>query len=127
MLQKRSSGSVEVTSIDKPALLNELEKIAEKIALTDPKVQTVLLHGSLIQGRYTPESDLDILIIVTESQNPFLTRRDEFLDLFLALPMDVDIKVYTEQEIQEMQRSGNAFLKGVLSNSRTLYSRHRER
>lgn len=123
MLRKRSSNSVEVTSIDRESLLRELESIAEQIGSSDPSVREVRLYGSLLTGNFTPHSDLDLLILVSSSEQGFLQRSDAYRDYFLHLPLDTDIKVYTLREVEEMRKLDNPFLRGMEEKSRLLYSR----
>jgi len=122
MLRKRSSNSVEIMSIDRDSLLRELESIAEQIGSNDPTVCEVRLYGSFWTGNFTPLSDLDLLILVSDSEQRFLQRSDAYRDYFLHLPLDTDIKVYTLQEVEVMKEQGNPLLRGIEVKSRILYS-----
>ncbi len=119
-MRRRSSlvspyrGSPEIISIDRPRLLDELREVAARLVQDDPNVLQIILYGSVAKGRYTPESDIDILIVVRESNSKFLERRDAFFPHFLHLPMDVDIKVYTFGEVKKMLENGNPFMKEVM-------------
>ena len=123
MLRKRSSSSVEVTSIERDRLLRELKGVAEQIGSNDPTVREVRLYGSLTTGNFTPHSDLDLLILVSTSEQGFLQRSDAYRDYFLHLPLDTDIKVYTLREIEEMRKKDNPFLREMEQKSRLIYSR----
>ncbi len=123
MLRRRSSNSVEVTSIDRERLLPELESIAARIGANDPTVCEVRLYGSLLSGDFTPHSDLDLLIIVFDSELGFLQRSDAYREHFLPIPLDTDIKVYTLREISKMKDQGNPFIREIQVTSRVLYSR----
>ncbi len=123
MQQKRSSGSALIESIDKDKILEDLQAQAANIGKTRSDVFACILYGSLLKGDYTPESDIDILIIVHTASEPFLKRADAFRDFFLHLPMDVDLKVYTKQEAQSMLEQGNAYLEEALHKGKLLWKR----
>jgi predicted nucleotidyltransferase len=117
VLQKTSYGSAEVVSLDKEKLLDELRSIASRLMIMDKKIEEVLLFGSIVRGDYTPDSDIDILIIQRDISQPFLKRADRFRDNFIHLPLDTDIKVYTRAEIEEMRKAENPFIEEALRTS----------
>jgi len=110
MLQTRSYGTVEVTSVDREALLAALKRSAERLGREDANVEEVALFGSFARGDHTPESDVDLLLIVARSDEPFLSRPDAFRDAFLEIPFDVNLTVYTRQEVDRMRRDASSFL-----------------
>lgn len=110
MLRERSSGSVKILSVDYEALLEALKGAGARIRGRHPGVKRVLLFGSFAAGNYTPESDIDILIVVKDTAVPFLKRQDDFLDFFTGLPFDVNMLVYTEGELEKMLREKNALI-----------------
>ncbi len=117
MLVKRSYPSVEITSIDRDALMIRLRRIASGIADDDPDVIEVRLHGSLARNEATPDSDIDLLIIKSADPAPFLQRQDRYIDRFSDLSLDIDIKVYTRSEIDGMQADENPFIAEALAHS----------
>ncbi|MDP2858106.1 MAG: nucleotidyltransferase domain-containing protein [Bacillota bacterium] len=79
----------------------------------------VVLHGSLATGRYTGSSDVDLLIILEESKEPYLNRASEYIDPGFRAPMDP--KVYTIAEVRaELTRSGS-LVREALSTGKYLY------
>ena len=117
MLVKQSYPSVEITSIDRDALISRLRRIASGIADDDPDVIEIRLHGSLVRGEATPDSDIDLLIIKSADPAPFLQRQDRYIDRFSDLSLDIDIKVYTRSEIDGMQADENPFIAEALAHS----------
>ncbi|MGB9768863.1 nucleotidyltransferase domain-containing protein [Dictyoglomus turgidum] len=115
MLHEKLLGSVKILSVDYDALINKLKEISFFIKEKNSKVIKIMLFGSFARGDYTPESDVDIMIIVKNSEKPFLFRADEFLDYFKEIPFDVNIIVYTKDEIEKMEKDNNIFIKEVLS------------
>ena len=123
MLLTRSSGSVQITSVDLPALLRGLEERAGRLARQRPEIAEVILFGSFARGNFTPESDVDLLILVDETSVPFLLRADPYRDTFADLPMDAWPLVYTLDERDRMLREGNPFLRSALEHTLTLFRR----
>jgi len=114
--------SVKILSVDYATLLKSLKNACAKIKKEYVDVKKILLFGSFSNRNYTPESDVDILVIVNQSDTPFLQRRDSFTDFFTDIPFDVNILVYTEDEINQMLKKGNLFIKGVISEAMELES-----
>jgi len=123
MLRGRSSGSVQITWVDLPALLAALHERAERLCRERPEIEEILLFGSFARGDFTPESDVDLLVIVERSDTPFLLRADPYRDVFADLPFDVFPVVYTRGEVDQMQRQGNGFLRSALEHTIPLYQR----
>jgi len=79
-----------------------------------------MLFGSFHRLNYTPESDVDILIVVDRSDDNFLERKDRYAVCFDEIPFDVNLLIYTQDEIKKMLANGNLFIKDVLTSSREL-------
>ncbi len=120
MLRVQSLDSVQILSVDYNALIKSLKKACRKIRENHPDTLKVLLFGSFAKGDYTPESDIDILIIVRQTDIPFLERRDTFLDFLKDIPFDLNILVYTEAELKKMLDEGNLFIRQVMKEAREL-------
>ncbi|MGB9857738.1 MAG: hypothetical protein ACPLKX_06330 [Dictyoglomaceae bacterium] len=54
------------------------------------------------------------MIVVENTEKPFILRADEFWDYFKEIPLDVNIVVYTKEEIKKMERNNN-FIREILS------------
>lgn len=67
------------------------------------RVLRAVVFGSFGRGDVSRRSDLD-LIVVQDTQKPFLDRYDELLqDIAQAVPgRDVDLLIYTPQELAHM-------------------------
>jgi predicted nucleotidyltransferase len=125
MLQTRSFGTVEVTSVDRDALLAELARSAERLSRDAPEVEEVQLFGSFARGDHTPESDVDVLIVVSRSEVPFLERADAYRDAFQGIPLDVNLAVYTVEEAVRLRRDRSSFLARIAPEARPLLLRAR--
>ena len=113
MLQERSLGSVKILSVDIDRLRTSLKEATALIKEKDPAVDQVLLFGSFARGDYTPSSDIDLIIVVKQAEQPFLARRDSYIDYF-KVPFDLNVLVYTVKEIEQMKARQNDFLATVL-------------
>ncbi|MFQ6043385.1 MAG: nucleotidyltransferase domain-containing protein [Candidatus Poribacteria bacterium] len=81
-------------------------------ALVGKKLQRVIVFGSYARGDYDQYSDLDI-IIVCDTQLPFVERFREFHQLF-QLPIAIEPLVYTPQEFEGMVKRENPFITQAL-------------
>ncbi len=120
MLREESSGSVKILSIDYEQLIDTLRNVAESISKDNNNLSKLILFGSFCRKDYTPESDVDILIILQNSQKHFLQRKDDFISYFSAVPLDVNILVYTEAEVETMLNEENHFITEVLNEGMSL-------
>mgnify|MGYP006307228867 CR=1 FL=1 len=123
MPQLRSSNSVQIESIDLDKVMQDLKGCAAAIGSEHSEVEACILYGSLIRGDYLPESDIDVLILVETAREIFLKRTDAFRDFFLSLPMDVDLKVYTREEAEDMIQQGSEYLLEALREGKVLWKR----
>jgi predicted nucleotidyltransferase len=101
-------------------VLAAVRERATRLCREHPEIQEILLFGSLARGGFTPESDIDLLIILERSATPFLQRADPFRDVFADLPFDAFPLVYTRDEVDRMQREGNLFLRSALEGAVSL-------
>lgn len=122
MRQKKSLGSVSIEWIDQSQLIAQLQVCAQNIGMTYSQVEVCILYGSLLRDDYSPDSDIDFLIVLQNSALPFLLRCDAFQDFFSQLPFDVDLKVYTRKEIQSMLEDNNPLIVQVFKEGKVLWS-----
>ncbi|MGC8778485.1 MAG: nucleotidyltransferase domain-containing protein [Candidatus Caldatribacteriaceae bacterium] len=120
MLHERFLNSVKVTSVDIAKLHETLSEIGRNLKAKHPEVKDLFLFGSFARGDYTPESDLDILIVCSHSGLPFPMRAEKFDSFFRNLPFDVNLLVYTEEELHRMQEAKNPFILAVLTEMQKL-------
>jgi predicted nucleotidyltransferase len=114
VLHEKFLNSVKVTSVDIAKLREALAEAVKNLKSEHPEVKEVFLFGSFSRGDYTPESDVDILIVCSSLHLPFLMRAERFIDFFCALPFDVNLLVYTEEEFHQLQSEKNPFLLSIL-------------
>lgn len=100
-------------------LLDEsLRRIIQQLSEI-PAVEKVVLFGSYTAGRRDLFTDLDIIVIM-QSDQTFIERSAAIYSL-LQPAVDVDILVYTPEELQRMSQSG--FLRKALTMGQVLYEK----
>jgi uncharacterized protein len=75
--------------------------------------QRVIIFGSRARGEHRPDSDLDILVI-KESSAPRWARAGRRYRALATLPLEVDVLVYTPQEVEEWRGVDQAFVTTAL-------------
>lgn len=116
VIQKQSYNSVTVYSIDEPAVWSDLENFVAQLA-DRPEVLAIILFGSLAQGRLNVGSDVDLLLILENHDDPFLERMAAYRpDTF---PVDIDVFPYTVAEIKR----GQSLAQEALETGRVMWQR----
>lgn len=116
MLVERSLGSVRLISIDKEKLFRRLKDIAALIKKENREVLDIRLFGSIAKEENTGKSDVDIVIIIAGSSEDIFHRTLKFRRYF-DIEVPVDILVYTNEEIDNILKEENYFIKDVLKES----------
>ncbi len=100
---------------------NKINEIALRIAET-VKPRKIILFGSYAKGRETEESDLDLLVVVENSDLPQY-KRARTIRKHLRGITDIprDIVVYTEKEVNEWASVKLSFISNILEYGKTLY------
>ena len=111
-MPKKSSNSVKVVFADKANVLRQLKDYAKSIKRANPEVERVGYFGSYANGTYGPASDVDLLIILRQSDKRFLDRIPNFLPDNLSICCDVF--PYTGEEIEKMKQDDNTWICHIL-------------
>lgn len=84
----------------------------------------VVLFGSHAHGTAGPESDIDLLVITSESDDSAISRRKAAAQLWRSLArfhVPVDLVLYTEREVNEWRDSANHLTTRALREGRVLH------
>ena len=114
-MARRSWTSVRVEFLDRDKAVESLREAARQLRRTDPRVDQVMLFGSLVKGDYVPGSDADVLVVLQADPRPFLDRTPEFRRHFLDAPIDVEVFPYTRDEITKGQSDPGSFIHSVMT------------
>jgi predicted nucleotidyltransferase len=84
--------------------------------------EKIILFGSRARGDARPNSDFDVLVIKESSEPGY--RRDAPLYVALAdLPVEVEVLVYTPEEVAEWAQVPQAFVTTATREGKTVYER----
>ncbi len=98
-----------------------LRRIVEKIRkVSDP--ERIVLFGSRARGSQTNRSDFDILV-VDESAEPRFKRPAPIYTQLADLPIEVEVVVYTPEEIDDWRAVPRAFVTTAIREGKVLYER----
>jgi predicted nucleotidyltransferase len=88
------------------------------VAVFHPK--KIILFGSYAYGRPTPDSDVDLLVIMDAVQRP-AERQAAVAKLVRPRPFPVDILVRTPHEMQAALANEDPFLTEIIKRGKVLY------
>jgi len=84
---------------------------ARRVLATRPEVLRVGYFGSYARGDHGVGSDLDVVLVVRPSPDPFPSRVPGVDDA--GLPVPADILVFTEAELDAMRRQGRRLAREI--------------
>ena len=84
--------------------------------------EKIVLFGSYAYGNPNPDSDVDLLVIM-KTKASHKDRSWAESRLLLPRPFPVDILVKTPHEVKQGLRTGDFFLKEILTRGKVLYDR----
>jgi predicted nucleotidyltransferase len=100
---------------------NHLEQEVVRRILGVKHPAAIVLFGSQSRGETHTGSDLDILIIERENPLPRHRRASAYRMAMLGIDCDIDMVVYTPEEIEDWAAVPNAFITTALREGRLLY------
>jgi len=110
----------------KKARLERLESELDRwlpLLITHEEPEQIIVFGSFCSGELSEWSDLD-LVIVKETQSPFLDRIRQVLEL-LRPQVGLDVLVYTPDEFEQLSRERAFVRQEIVGKGRVVYERGR--
>jgi len=105
-----------------PPVAETLPGAIERI-VSELKPEKIILFGSYAYGNPTPDSDVDLLVIMKTKARE-IDRYVAVSNLLYPRQFPVDILVKTPQEMEaEARKTGNFFMREILKKGRVLYER----
>jgi predicted nucleotidyltransferase len=105
-----------------PPVAETLPGAIERIVL-NLNPEKIILFGSYAYGNPTPDSDVDLLVIMRTKAKD-VDRYVAVSNLLYPRQFPVDILVKTPREIEkESRKKGNFFLREILTKGKVLYER----
>jgi len=93
-----------------------VQRFLGKIGKVKQKIQAVYLFGSRARGTERPDSDYDLLLVVT--RNFSLSDRDKLYDRVVDVLLEtgklLSLKVFKEKEFQRLSGLRTPFIENVL-------------
>jgi predicted nucleotidyltransferase len=106
-----------------PAIRKEItQRLVDEF---DP--EAIYLFGSYAWGQPKPESDLDLLVIVQESQQQPVQRAVRAQHSLRGLPAAVDVLVKTSSEVERYRHVYASLEAQILEKGKLLYGRSQTR
>lgn len=84
------------------------------------RARAAYLFGSHARGEADAHSDIDVLIVAPSGRDPVDRFRD-YLPAIVAVPVGVDLFVYTPDEFDRLLEERRPFLVHALEGAKTIY------
>lgn len=97
---------------------NYIKQVCQRIA-DKYKPEKIVLFGSHAYGRPTPESDIDLLVVMEFEGSP--VRQAIKISNELGLVTPVDLLVRTPEQVQERLRIEDPFMHEILERGKVMY------
>ena len=105
--------SVVVKSVDREAVRKEVRAYARALRAAHPEVERIVWFGSWVRGTPTPGSDVDLCLVLSQSDKPFRDRIPDYLPF--GFPVDLDLFPYTRAELERLRTSSPAWYRTLMS------------
>src|SRR6266498_1725012 len=105
-----------------PPVSETLPRAIDRI-VSELKPEKIILFGSYAYGNPTPDSDVDLLVIM-KTKAKEIDRFVAVSNLLYPRSFPVDILVKTPKEMEaETRKKGNFFMREILKKGKVLYAR----
>lgn len=95
-----------------------IRKLCKRIAEAY-QPEKIILFGSHAYGKPTPESDVDLLIVMDYEDHPLGQTAQMRLDLGLVTPMDLLVR--TPEEVERRVEEGDMFMRLIVERGKVMY------
>ncbi|MBM4045353.1 MAG: nucleotidyltransferase domain-containing protein [Planctomycetes bacterium] len=102
-----------------------LEEIVERLA-AEFQPEQIILFGSHAWGAPTEDSDLDLLVVVTESPEKESERMRRAYRCLQGLGVSKDVLVKTRREVERFRRVAASLEARILNQGKVIYERGKE-
>ena len=82
----------------------------------------IYLFGSCVTGRIGPDSDVDLLVVVPDTELSFFQRAAVAYRALRGVPVPIDVQVYTAEEFDARASLPVSFERTVRQKGRILYA-----
>ena len=99
----------------------QIRQLCTRIA-REFKPEKIILFGSHAYGQPTPESDLDVLVVMQFEGDPLEQAVTMLNRLNMLLP--IDLLVRTPEQIQRRLEMGDRFMRDIIERGKVMYEAH---
>lgn len=100
---------------------NQIKRLADQIA-REFHPDKIILFGSHAYGRPSPDSDVDLLVIMRFRGRPVRQAITILNKLNVLTP--IDLLVRTPEQVQERLALGDQFMREILERGKVMYEAH---
>lgn len=114
--------------LDKRAIERLKQAMITIKAWAGPSLREILIFGSYARGEQHKYSSIDILVIVSESEERFIRRKADLeraLNESDMIPL-IDPLVYTEEEVNDLKNKMESFIISVLKEGVAIWNGQNE-
>ena len=97
-----------------------LDSITQRL-VTNLNPEQIILFGSYAYGEPTEDSDIDLLVIVAQSDEPRYRRSRQAYRVLRGIGISKDILVMTRAEVERKANVPSSLINQVLSQGKVLY------
>lgn len=108
-----SSASLVVKSNNEAAVERAVRAWARLIGDRNPEVSRILWFGSRVTGVPAPGSDVDLCLVLENSDKPFRERIGDYLPV--GFPVGLDLFPYTQAELERLRREHPSWHRAMTS------------
>ena len=101
--------------------MNQIEDFSRRIA-KEFEPHRIILFGSYADGKPTPDSDVDLLVIMPFEGRPVEKSVEIRMKLLPEFPLDILVR--TPENIEHRLSMGDFFMQDILRKGRILYEAH---
>ena len=104
-----------------PSRQAQIRQLCTRIA-HEFKPEKIILFGPHAYGRPTPESDLDVMVVMQFEGDPLEQAVTMLSRLNVLLP--IDLLVRTPEQIQQRLEMGDSFMRDIIERGKVMYEAH---
>jgi predicted nucleotidyltransferase len=105
-----------------PSRQARIRQLCTRIA-REFKPEKIILFGSHASGRPTPESDLDLMVVMQFEGDPLEQAVTMLNRLNMLIP--IDLLVRTPEQVQQRLEMGDSFMRDIIERGEVMYEAHR--
>lgn len=110
---RSSSASLVVKSSNQAAVEAAVRSWARRLAETRPEVRRIIWFGSRVNGVPAPGSDVDVCVVISDSDRSIRDRIGDYLPF--GFPVGMDLFPYTVAELERLKTDHPSWYDAITS------------